>query len=372
MAIRTRTLKGGRKAYDVLLRRPDGTQYAQTFHTRREAGAWEAQQKADRSRRRWIDPTVGRVLFRGYADEWLRNRPGLRPRTVELYRSELKCHLNPAFGDLPLIEISKRAVRSWHASLVQSRSQVTAAKCYRLLAAILNTAVDDELIPANPCRIKGAASEKSPERPLVGIDDVFAVADAIDQRYRVLVLLAAFCGLRLGELLGLARNDIDLLHRRVSVTKQRQEANGGIDLCEPKTSAGVRSVAIPAAIIPDLEGHLARWAQPGPWGALFVGPRGGLRRATFYRAWAAALRATKVRSDLRPHDLRHLANTMAAQVPGTTSKDLMARMGHKSSQAALRYLHASDTADQAMSAGIDAAIRSARGERPRGTGSKIG
>jgi len=372
MAIRTRTLKGGRKAYDVLLRRPDGTQYAQTFHTRREAGAWEAQQKADKSRHRWVDPTVGRVLFRDYAEEWLRNRPNLRPRTVELYRSELKCHLNPTFGDMPLVKISKRAVRSWHATLVENRSQVTAAKCYRLLAAILNTAVDDELIPASPCRIKGAASEKSPERPLVGVDEVFAVADVIEERYRALVLLAAFCGLRLGELLGLSRSDIDLLHRKVSVTKQRQEANGGIDVSAPKTDAGIRSVAIPASIIPDLEDHLARWTQPSPWGAMFVGPRGGFRRATFYRAWAAALRKAKVRGDLHPHDLRHLANTMAAQVPGTTSKDLMARMGHKSSQAALRYLHASDKADQAMSAGIDAAIRSARGEKDRGAGSKLG
>ncbi len=142
-----------------------------------------------------------------------------------------------------------------------------------------------------------------------------------------------------GELLGLARSDVDLLHRKLAVTKQRQELKGGIDVSAPKTAAGIRSVAIPASILPDLEDHRARWTQPGSWSAMFVGPKGGLRRTTFYKAWEAAVERANVRADLRPHDLRHLANTLAARVPGTTSKDLMWRMGHKSPQAALGYLH---------------------------------
>jgi integrase len=361
VAIRTRTLKNGRRAYDVVLRRPDGSQYSTTFHTRREAETWEAQQKADRSRHRWVDPSVGRIPFKEYAEEWLQNRPNLRPRTVELYRSQLRRHLVPAFGHRSLIDITKRDVRTWHAGLARSRSETTAAKCYRLLATIMNTAVDDELIPSSPCRIKGAATERAVERPLLSIDDVFALADAIEPRYRALILIAAFCGLRLGELLGLTRADVDLLHRRLSVTKQLQQVTGGgFDVSAPKTAAGVRSVAIPSAIVADLQRHLAMWDDPDPAGAFFLGPRGGLRRATFYNAWRSALSTSGVREDIRPHDLRHLANTLAAQVPGTTSKDLMVRMGHKSSQAALRYLHASDAADLAISDGIDSAIRAVK------------
>ena len=206
---------------------------------------------------------------------------------------------------------------------------------------------------------------------MVSIAEVYALADAIAQRYRSFVLLAAFCGLRFGELLGLVRTDVDPLHRTLSVTKQRQETNGGIDVSAPKTLAGILTVAIPASIVADLEDHLAQWAQPGPWGAVFVGPRGGLRRASLYKAWEAALKEANVRADLHPHDLRHLANTLAARVPGTTSKDLMARMGHKSADAALRYLHANDEADQAMSAGIDEAIQSVR-KKSRGAGSEAG
>lgn len=360
MSIRVRPLRGNKKAYDVELRRPDGSKYGKTFYTKRAAETWESQQRADRSRNRWVDPVAGSVLFRDYAAEWLANRPSLRPRTVELYRSELKCHLLPAFGAIPLDGITKRAVRGWYAGVVASRSQTTAAKCYRLLAAILNTAVDDELIGTNACRIKGAAIEHSPERPLVSIEDAFAIAGAIEPRYRALVLLAASCGLRLGELMGLTRADLDLLHRTVTVTKQRQEMATGIETTAPKSAAGVRRVAIPQAIVEELEVHLAMWSQPGVAGALFSGPRGGFRRASFYKAWRQALLAAGVRTDLKPHDLRHLANMLAARVPGTTTKDLMARIGHASAQASLRYQHATEQADRAMSVGIDAALRAAR------------
>jgi integrase len=84
---------------------------------------------------------------------------------------------------------------------------------------------------------------------------------------------------------------------------------------------------------------------------------GGRRRATIYTAWRAALAATEAPDTLHPHDLRHLANTLAAQVPGTTAKDLMRRIGHDSERASLRYLHASPTADIAIAAGIDELLR---------------
>ncbi len=78
-------------------------------------------------------------------------------------------------------------------------STVTAAKAYRLLRAIMNTAVEDELIRRNPCRIKGGGLEQSPERPVLTVRPVFDLADAIDERYRALVLLAVLCSLRWGE-----------------------------------------------------------------------------------------------------------------------------------------------------------------------------
>ena len=165
--------------------------------------------------------------------------------------------------------------------------------------------------------------------------------------------------LRLGELLGLTRGDLDFLHRRVIVNKQRQELSSGIQVRRPKSTAGVRDITMPESIVPLLQAHLERHVAAGPDAPLFPGPKGGVRRASFYKAWHKALRATGVRPDLKPHDLGHLANTMAAKVPGTTLKDLVARLGQSSPQAALRCLHRTAQADRAMAQGIDDELRQA-------------
>lgn len=363
MAIRTRRLRNGKTAYDVELRRPDGTKYSKTFHTKREAQAWEAEQRADRARDRWVDPTAGRVALSKYATKWMRTRQ-LAPRTRETCTSQLK-HILATFGDVPLNGITRRAVRKWHAELCDNVSPLQAAKCYRLLMAMLNTAAEDDLIAKNRCRLRGAAAEHSDERPLIPVTQALALVEAIDPPYGALLLLASTCGLRLGELLGLTRADLDFLHRRVLVAKQRQELSSGIEVRRPKTAAGVRDITMPEAIVPDLEAHLAAYVEARPDAPLFAGPKGGVRRASFYKAWHAALRKTGVRADLKPHDLRHLANTVAARVPGTTTKDLMARMGQVSSQAALRYLHTTAAGDRVMSEGIDRELRAAKssGER---------
>jgi integrase len=73
----------------------------------------------------------------------------------------------------------------------------------------MNTAVDDGLIKRNPCRIKGAGSEDSPERPVLSVSQVYALADAVGLRYRALILLAAFSSLRWSELAALRPEDID-------------------------------------------------------------------------------------------------------------------------------------------------------------------
>ena len=119
-------------------------------------------------------------------------------------------------------------MRRWRKELLDSGvSAVTAAKAYRLLKAIMNTAADDGLIRRNPCRIKGAGREVSPERPVLTIGQVYALAAAIDQRYRALVLLGTFSSLRWGELAGLRRCDIDLADRTVEVRRSLTERSGG-------------------------------------------------------------------------------------------------------------------------------------------------
>jgi integrase len=152
----------------------------------------------------------------------------MRPKTIELYRYLLRSHLDPAFSARPLADIKEPHVRRWRKNLLDAQvSAVTVAKAYRLLKAIFNTAVDDGLIRRNPCRIKGAGQEKSPERPVLTLPQVFALADAVGGRYRALVLLAVFGSLRWGELTALRRSDSDFQARTARITRQLSEQRGG-------------------------------------------------------------------------------------------------------------------------------------------------
>jgi integrase len=115
------------------------------------------------------------------------------------------------------------------------------AKTYRILHAMFATAVDDDLIRRNPCRIKGASQDKAEERPTATLDQVFAIAEAIQPRYRLMVLLAAFAQLRFGELVALRRNNIDTMRMELRVRRATAEMEYGTQVDDdPKSEAGKR------------------------------------------------------------------------------------------------------------------------------------
>jgi integrase len=191
---------------------------------------------------------------------------------------------------------------------------VTVAKAYRLLRTILGTAVEDRLIRTNPCRIKGAAVEKSPERPVLTVAEVYALADAMPKRFRLLVLLATFCSMRWGELAELRRRDVDAEAGFVLITRGVVElVDGSLLIGGPKTAAGRRVVAIPGALLDDIREHLEEFTGPGGQALIFTGFKGTmLRRSNFQTYWTSALRDAGLR-DVHFHDLRHTGNTLAAQ-----------------------------------------------------------
>jgi len=322
-----------------------------TFASKAEALRYLAILEADLLRGAWVDPRAGEITLSEYAPYWLANRPRpLRPRTVDLYTGQLRNHILPILGDIELRKISTSGVRTWLGALRATGriGDVTVAKCYRLLHAILATAVEDEIIVKNPCVLKNAAVEHSPERPVATVGQVYALADAVGPQYRALVLMATFAGLRLGELFALTRARLDMLHGTVTVVEQLQElASGRRIVSDPKSEAGRRIVTIPAVILPDLERHLSEWAAPGRDGLVFCRADGTpIRRATWNRKWRRAARAVGTEG-LHFHDLRGTGNTLAAAT-GASTKELMARMGHASSRAALLYQHATRDRDAAI------------------------
>ena len=160
------------------------------------------------------------------------------------------------------------------------------------------------------------------------------------------VLLAAWCGLRRGEILALKRDDLDLDVGTVTVhgTQTEMLATRRRFDSPPKSDAGFRTVTMPAHIVPSLAEHLAEFAGPT---RLFASPDGGpMKGDTLYQAFARA-RVRVGLDELRFHDLRHTGQTLAAAT-GATLADLMLRLGHSSPAAAMRYLHTVEGRDRAI------------------------
>jgi integrase len=351
---RVRQLPSGR--WQVRYRGPDDLDRPapETFARKRDAESWLVRKEAEILAGDWVDPAGGQVPFREFATSWVTERPNLRPRTLDLYSYLLRQHLLPTFGRRSVGDIREPQIRTWRRRLLDSDvSPVTVAKAYRLLKAILNTAVDDGLIRRNPCRIVGGGQERSAERTVLAVDEVFRLARAIDGRYQALVLLGTFGSLRWGELAALTRCRVDLEACAVEVVASLTETDQGrLSLGPPKSAAGRRSVQLPPLIVPALREHLERYAQPGADGLVFVGPNGArLRRSNFRRrVWLPALAKAGL-PEIHFHDLRHTGNNLTATA-GASLRELMTRMGHSSTRAALVYLHDTDLRQHALATAV--------------------
>lgn len=363
--------------YQVRYPGPDGVMRSapQTFARKGEADKFLSLIEAQLTRGEWLDPDKGTVTLADYAERWITQRPTLRPRTVDLYQWLLRKHITPHIGAVPIGKLDTAGIRAWRARLLESGvSQTMAAKAYRLLRAVLMTAVkEDELIRVNPCRIPGADQEKAGERPTLTVAQVFDLAGRVPGRYRALVLLATFGCLRWGEAVALQRDDLDMAQGVVRVRRTLVERRGhGLSLGPPKSNAGTRDIAVPASILPDLREHLNRYVDKRPDAHVFTGDSGGLLwRGNFNRGarWPESVRAIGA-PGLHFHDLRHTGNTFAART-GASLRDLMVRMGHDSPRAALIYQHASAAADQAIAAAVDEAVARERLDDTAGGGGAV-
>lgn len=147
-------------------RGPDGRLRSapQTFRTKREAEQWLSLVEAQLVRGEWNDPAKGDVRLGDYAEKWIMERAGLRPRTLALYRWLLTKHIKPGLGRVPLGKLTTGLIREWRATLLAGGvSQTMTAKSYRLLRAVFSTAVEEDgLLTRNPCRVREPTARTRP------------------------------------------------------------------------------------------------------------------------------------------------------------------------------------------------------------------
>ncbi|MGH3843768.1 MAG: tyrosine-type recombinase/integrase [Pseudonocardiaceae bacterium] len=414
-----RRLPSGR--YQIRYPGPDGRLRTgpETYERKGDADKALVLIEAQLSSGEWTDPERGKVKLGAYAAKWITERPGLRIRTMDLYRWLLRKHIEPYLGGIPIARMSPQMVREWRATLLDGGVSVSVtAKAYRLLRAIMMTVVEeDKILPRNPCQIRKAGTEDAAERPVLTVAQVFALAEQVgrrpvgniravpggyrlrfrrdgemrtapevyatrteaeralwtmasdgradctqDRRFYALVLLATFSSLRWGEVTALQRRDLDLNARAVRIRAAYIErSTGEMLLGPPKSQAGRRIVGVPDAIVPALRAHLAAFVQAEPSALVFPGAKGGpIRRGNFNKmsAWPRAVASIGM-PGLHFHDLRHTGNQFAAQ-SGAALRDLMARMGHDSERAAMIYQHVARGADQAITNAIDIHVQGAQ------------
>ena len=244
----------------------------------------------------------------------------------------------PAFGTRQLAAIKPKDVRAWYEQALTDRPTMR-SHTYSLLRTIMASAIAEELLDANPCRITGAGRAKRAHkiRP-ASIEELAVLTEAMPQRLQLMVALASWCALRFGETVELRCGDIDLSAEVIRVRRAAVRTKGGYTITTPKSDAGIRDVDIPPHIIPVIEDHLAKYVGKGRDSLLFPANNGGhLQPSTLQRHWYRA-RAAAGRKDLRWHDLRHSGAVLAAAT-GATLAELMQRLGHSTPQAAMRYQH---------------------------------
>lgn len=351
-----RRLPSGR--YQALYRAPDGIRYSgpATYEYKADAEAYLATVQADLVRQTWKAPRSTGETVDSYWHKWIDQRP-LKETSRIRYVDDWKNHISPTLGSYALDNVTPEVVRTWHsqlskdlaAKLAEKRKVSTAtrqdgastvARCYRILRAVMNTAVEDELIDSNPCRIKNGGVYRQRERPTLSVAEVDALADAVGKRYKALVLTLAWTGIRLGEATELRMKDLDLSSGTIRIDRATYpNPDGGYFIDTPKSQAGHRTIAIPSFLTVAIGEHVDNFVRdPGPESLVFPTRSGDIAYGAVQTSVTRALRSMG-RNDIRVHDLRHTGQVLAAQ-SGATLADLMARLGHSSANAAMKYAHA--------------------------------
>lgn len=336
---------------------PDGATHTAgtTFATKTDARGWLATEQALLVQGKWTPPAVRLAVhvaevastptLTEYAATWMSGR-SVKPGTEQHYRNLLDNVILPTLGGHPINTISPVMVRAWHAKVATGPTMK--AHAYSLLKTILSTAVKDDLLPSNPCRIDKAGSHPRQKRiKPATLAELKVITEQAPDKYRLMVLLASWAGLRFGEITELRRKDFTPDGMSVEITRGVTRVGGTYVVGRPKSDAGVRTVAIPPHPAPMVVDHLTRHTGPQQDALLFASRSGGHLAPSTVDKWFYPARKKAGRPDLRWHDLRHTGATLAAAT-GATLKELMSRLGHSTPDAALIYQHAAQDRDRAI------------------------
>lgn len=384
------TTKAGEKRYRIVYRRPDHSQTSERgFATLRDARSRLAKVEVSKDDGTYVDRTAGNVRIKDLGLEWLRDKQtGLKPSTYRALADAWRVYVEPRWGDVRLAGVTHSAVRTWVRELSEGtavsvrrastrtaglatkpKSATVVLRAHGVLAAILDVAVRDGRVPKNTARgVDNLPRKTAKAHTYLTHEQVDALATAAGE-HRTLLLVAAYTGLRWGELTALRVQDVNALSRRLAVHENAVRVGADVIVGTPKTHAR-RSVPYPAF----LSLPIARECEGKPRDALVFGNGTAHvqrpRTSEGSRSWFVTALEVAGIPRMTIHDLRHTAASLAISA-GANVKAVQRMMGHKSAAMTLDvYADLFDDDLDAVSAALDQARASSNVVTAVATGAK--
>jgi integrase len=327
-----------------------------TFPSKGDAQRWLFNIETTIHKGEWVDPAGGRMTVAELADRWKERDPSKRASTKARDETILRLHVLPALGTRRLREVTPADVQQIVNYWAQTEAPRTVDRQYDVVRAMFAYAVHAEWLSRTPCRGIRIPKVTGTRQKALSVEDVLALAGAIDPRYEGMVWLGAVLGLRWAEAAGLTVGSLDLLRNTVTVVQQLGRDR---QLADPKSDAGRRQFAVPPELSEILAAHMATNQLTGaqPDRLVFTTPQG---QPLDYSHWRIRtwLRAT-VKAGLDGagfHDLRR-ANATTLVAEGIDIKTAQTRLGHADPRTTLAiYARAVPEADRAAAAALGRAF----------------
>jgi integrase len=345
--------------FRVRLRLPDGTVITDSVHDAKPAAQLRAREiDVELARDTFTDPRDGKISLGEWVELWaVSHQAG--PATWSAYRSHLRLHILPRLGRLQLVAIRRHHVKALVLELRQKLAPRSTADVITVLSMVLQEAVEDRRIPFNPCRAVRVNTGGRPERPHASTEQVNQIAARMRRPIdELLVVTAAYTGMRWGELSGLDRANVDLEHGTIQVHPEvgaLHEVGGKLYLGPPKTADSVRHIHLPPFLTDLLSQTLAGHDHP----TVFPGARGSFQRRSNFnrRAWTPAVIGDPdagippIVAGMHFHDLRHTHKTWLIE-DGIPEIAQARRLGHRLGGVRGIYSHVTPAMQRRLTAAL--------------------
>jgi integrase len=346
----------------VYWRDPAGKVHGKVFERRRDAEAYGRLMEQWKREGTYFDPARGKITLAQFVESEMLGRADLSEKTRDNYGGVWRRHIQEALGERRLDAITRADIKQLIADL-ESRGTGSAAieMAARFLSSTLSRAVDAERIVRNPARGLRLSRSRAREPRFLSDEEVVRLADAVPERYRAMILVLAYGGIRLGEAVALRIGDVDLMRRRVMVVRSAVDVRGRRVEKETKTGRR-RAIVVPATVADELATHVARYSRPlDPLALVFTSKLGGPLQPSNFRN--RVFRPATVAAALEPaptvHDLRHTAVALGI-LRGAGVKQIQEQLGHSSVTVTLdRYGHLFDVLHEDLAQRHEVAIREA-------------